>query len=85
MKSTYSAIVHVPAQLTALMSAVPDQSFAGSNKTPGKKTFKFNQVLLTDSCLAMLSALPAPSVRSPSIILLLQRKALPLAITCPCA
>jgi hypothetical protein len=45
VKSTYSAVVRVPEQLTALMSAVPDEGFVSSNEAAGKKPFKFNQVL----------------------------------------
>ena len=46
VKSTYSAVVRVPEQLTALMSAVPDEGFTGGSEKPGTKTFKFDQVCL---------------------------------------
>ena len=44
MKSTYSAVVHVPEELTALMSAVPEEGFVSSKEAPGMRTYKFNQV-----------------------------------------
>ena len=45
MKSTYSAVVRVPAEHVALMSAIPTEDTEGAHDAPaGKKVFRFNQV-----------------------------------------
>jgi len=45
VKSTYSAVVRVPAEHVALMSAIPTEDKEGAHEAPaGKKIFSFNQV-----------------------------------------
>ncbi len=45
VKSTYSAVVRVPAEHVALMSAIPTEDKEGAQDAPaGKKVFRFNQV-----------------------------------------
>ena len=53
MKSTYSAVVRVPAEHVALMSAIPsDDDKRAGEAPPGKKVFSFNQARA--ACIALL-------------------------------